>query len=117
MTVIIPIAAVAPAATLAGPLDEFNTWLDQWGTALQAVGVTILGICAVVVGIQICTKALASDNAQAGTRQSISKLFVIALGGIVIGAALVLVPMVVNIGKKSGTTTAPADPPAATAPA
>ena len=101
---------------LAGPLDQVNTWVSQWGTGAQILGGTILGICAIVVGIQIGTKAVANDNAS-GTRQGISKLTQVILAGIVIGAALLLVPMIVNIGKGSGTP-APAEPAAApTAPA
>src|SRR6476659_7918172 len=108
--------AAETAANLAGPLDQVNTWVGQWGTGAQILGATILGICAIIVGIQIGTKSVASEGSSGtGTRQSISKLFQIALAGVVIGAALLLVPMLVNIGKGSGTP-APAEPaPAATA--
>lgn len=106
----------AGALVLAGPLDQINTWVGQWGTGAQILGGTILGICAVIVGIQIGTKSVVSEGGSgSGTRQSISKLFQIALAGVVVGAALLLVPMLVNIGKGSGTP-APAEP-AATAPA
>lgn len=98
---------------LAGPLDQVNAWVAQWGSAAQILGGTILGICMVVVGIQIGAKAMASDNASSGTRQGISKLTVLALSGIVIGSALLVVPMLINIGKNSGTTPAPAEPAAA----
>ena len=113
------LSSVRPVAlNLAGPLDQVNTWVSQWGTGAQILGGTILGICAIIVGIQIGTKSVVSEGSSGtGTRQSISKLFQIALAGVVIGAALLLVPMLVNIGKGSGTP-APAEPAAApTAPA
>ena len=109
--------SAAAAVILAGPLDQINTWVGQWGTGAQILGGTILGICAIIVGIQIGTKSVVNEGGSGtGTRQSISKLFQIALAGVVIGAALLLVPMLVNIGKGSGTP-APAEPTAATAPA
>lgn len=107
-------APVETGVNLAGPLDQINTWVSQWGTGAQILGATILGICAIIVGIQIGTKSVVSEGSSGtGTRQSISKLFQIALAGVVIGAALLLVPMIVNIGKGSGTPT-PAEPVAAT---
>ncbi|HEY5880983.1 MAG TPA: hypothetical protein VIU11_18870 [Nakamurella sp.] len=114
-TTLAAVSAVSTEAvtsvTLAGPLDEVNTWLGQWGSSFQILGATILGICAIFVGIKLGAKSVASSGPSSGTRESLGALFQLAIAGIIIGAALLLVPMLINIGKGSGTP-APAAPAA-----
>jgi len=104
-------AARVTAVNLAGPLDQINTWLGQWGSSFQIVGATVLGICAIFVGIKLGAKSVVSNGPNSGTRESLGSLFQLAIAGIIIGAALLLVPMLINIGKGSGTP-APAAPTA-----
>jgi len=107
----------APANTgyLAGPLDQINAWVAQWGTSLQILGGTILAICMVLVGIKLGAKSVASggSGANTGHREAFGAIFGLAIAGILIGAALIVVPLLIGIGSNSGTTPAPA--PAATA--
>ena len=109
---------VRPSATttyLAGPLDQVNTWVTQWGTSLQILGGTILAICMVLVGIKMGAKSVASNGASTGHREAVGAIFGLAIAGVLIGAALIIVPLFVGVGSNSGTTPAPAPPPAATA--
>ena len=108
-------AASANAVYLAGPLDQINAWVAQWGTSLQILGGTILAICMVLVGIKLGAKSVASggSGANTGHREAFGAIFGLAIAGILIGAALIVVPLLIGIGSNSGTTPAPA--PAATA--
>lgn len=119
------IITTAPAATtgltsvnttyMAGPLDQINTWVAQWGTSLQVLGGTILAICMVLVGIKLGAKSVAG-NGSSGHREAFGAIFGLAIAGVLIGAALIIVPMLVGIGTNSGTTPAqpaPAEPTAA----
>ena|ERR1700712_481547 len=104
-----------PAVTtyLAGPLDQVNTWVSQWGTALQVLGIAILGICMVLVGIKLGTKAVVSSGgANTGNREAVGAIFTLLVAGILVGAALIIVPIFVSVGTNSGTTPAPAQPAA-----
>jgi hypothetical protein len=108
-------AASANTVYLAGPLDQINAWVAQWGTSLQILGGTILAICMVLVGIKLGAKSVASggSGANTGHREAFGAIFGLAIAGILIGAALIVVPLLIGIGSNSGTTPAPA--PAATA--
>ena len=71
MTIITASAAltgVVSASTtyLAGPLDQVNAWVTQWGTSLQLLGGTVLAICMVLVGIKLGAKSVASSGANTG---------------------------------------------------
>ena len=103
-------AASANTVYLAGPLDQINAWVAQWGTSLQILGGTILAICMVLVGIKLGAKSVASggSGANTGHREAFG-----AIAGVLIGAALIVVPLLIGVGSNSGTTPAPA--PAATA--
>lgn len=117
------IITTAPATTtgltpgnttyLAGPLDQVNTWVSQWGTSLQVLGGIILAICMVLVGIKLGAKSVASNGASTGHREAIGAIFALMIAAVLIGAALIVVPMLIGIGSNSGTTPAPA-PAAAT---
>jgi len=103
----------APAMTtyLAGPLDQVNAWVSQWGTALQVLGIAILGICMVLVGIKLGTKAVVSSGgANTGNREAVGAIFTLLVAGILVGAALIIVPIFVSVGSNSGSTPAPAQP-------
>lgn len=105
--------ASANTTYLAGPLDQVNTWVSQWGTSLQILGGTILAICMVLVGIKLGAKSVASSGASTGHREAVGAIFGLAIAGVLIGAALIVVPILIGIGSNSGTTPAPA-PAAAT---
>jgi len=103
----------APATTtyLAGPLDQVNAWVSQWGTALQVLGIAILGICMVLVGIKLGTKAVVSNGgANTGNREAVGAIFTLLVAGILVGAALIIVPIFVGVGSSSGSTPAPVAP-------
>ena len=97
----------------AAPLDQVNAWVSQWGTSLQVLGGTILAICMVLVGIKLGAKSVASNGASTGHRETIGAIFGLVIAGVLIGAALIIVPLFVGVGSNSGTTPPPA--PAATA--
>ena len=97
----------------AAPLDQVNAWVSQWGTSLQVLGGTILAICMVLVGIKLGAKSVASNGASTGHREAVGAIFGLLISGVLIGAALIIVPLFVGVGSNSGTTPAPA-PPAAT---
>ena len=103
-------AADSTTTFLAGPLDGVNAWMGQWGTALQVLGGTVLAICMVLVGIKLGAKTVAGGNSGAGGghREAVGSIFGLAIAGVLIGAALIIVPILVGIGANSGTT-----PPAA----
>jgi len=100
----------APGNTtyLAGPLDQVNTWVSQWGTSLQVLGGIILAICMVLVGIKLGAKSVASNGSSTGHREAIGAIFALVIAAVLIGAALIVVPMLIGIGSNSGTTPAPA---------
>jgi len=102
----------ATTTYLAGPLDQVNAWVSQWGTSLQILGGTILAICMVLVGIKLGAKSVASNGASTGHREAVGAIFGLLIAGVLIGAALIVVPLFVGVGSNSGTTPAPA--PAAT---
>jgi hypothetical protein len=107
-------ASSASTVYLAGPLDQVNTWVSQWGTSLQILGGTILAICMVLVGIKLGAKSVASNGASTGHREAVGAIFGLAIAGILIGAALIVVPLLIGVGSSSGTTPPPATgPPAA----
>ena len=118
MTIIAQSAAVtvrssATTTYLAGPLDQVNAWVSQWGTSLQILGASVLAICVVLVGIKLGAKSVASNGASTGHREAIGAIFDLLIAGVLIGAALIIVPLFVGVGSNSGTTPAPA-PPAVT---
>ena len=120
MTIITASAAltgVVSASTtyLAGPLDQVNAWVTQWGTSLQLLGGTVLAICMVLVGIKLGAKSVASSGANTGHREAVGAIFGLAIAGVLIGAALIIVPLFVGVGANSGTTTPVPAAPAATA--
>ena len=100
----------------AAPLDQVNTWVAQWGTSLQLLGGVILGICMVLVGIKLGAKSVASSGANTGHREAVGAIFGLAIAGVLIGAALIIVPLFVGVGANSGTTPAPAAPAATAGP-
>ena len=120
MTIITKSAALtgrlsATTTYIAGPLDQVNAWVSQWGTSLQLLGGVILGICMVLVGIKLGAKSVASQGAAStGHRETIGSIFGLVIAAVLVGAALIIVPLFVGVGANSGTTPAPA-PPAATA--
>ena len=97
----------------AAPLDAVNAWVAQWGTSLQLLGGTILAICMVLVGIKLGAKSVAGNGASTGHREAVGAIFGLLIAGVLIGAALIVVPILIGVGSNSGTTPAPA-PPAAT---
>jgi len=99
----------------AAPLDQVNTWVSQWGTSLQVLGGTILAICMVLVGIKLGAKSVASNGASTGHREAVGAIFGLVIAGVLIGAALIIVPLFVGVGSNSGTTPPAAPAPAATA--
>ena len=105
--------ASANTTYLAAPLDQVNTWVAQWGASLQVLGGTVLAICMVLVGIKLGAKSVASQGASTGHREAIGSIVGLVIAGVLIGAALIIVPLFVGVGSNSGTTPAPA-PPAAT---
>ena len=100
--------ASATTANLAGPLDQINTWVSQWGTSLQILGGTILAICMVLVGIKLGAKSVAGNGSSTGHREAIGAIFGLLIAGVLIGAALIIVPMFIGVGSNSGTAPAPA---------
>ena len=98
----------ATTTYLAGPLDQVNAWVSQWGTSLQILGGTILAICMVLVGIKLGAKSVASNGASTGHREAVGAIFGLVIAGVLIGAALIIVPLFVGVGSNSGTTPAPA---------
>ena len=120
MTIIAQSAAVtgrssATTTYLAGPLDQVNAWVAQWGTSLQILGASVLAICVVLVGIKLGAKSVASQGASTGHREAIGSIVGLVIAGVLIGAALIIVPLFVGVGSNSGTTPPPAPAPAATA--
>jgi len=121
MTIITKSAALtgrlsATTTYIAGPLDQVNAWVSQWGTSLQLLGGVILGICMVLVGIKLGAKSVASSGANTGHREAVGAIFGLAIAGVLIGAALIIVPLFVGVGANSGTTPAPAAPAATAGP-
>ena len=100
--------ASASTTYLAGPLDQVNTWVAQWGTSLQILGGTILAICMVLVGIKLGAKSVAGSGASTGHREAVGAIFGLLIAGVLIGAALIIVPLFIGVGSNSGTTPAPA---------
>ena len=108
-------AGPAPADTamyLAGPLDGVNAWVSQWGTALQVLGGTLLAICMILVGIKLGAKSVASSGPNTGQREAVGAIFGLLIAGVLIGAALIIVPIFISVGSNSGST--PTAPPAVT---
>ncbi len=102
-------ASSASTVYLAGPLDQVNAWVSQWGTSLQILGGTILAICMVLVGIKLGAKSVAGGSgAGTGHREAVGAIFGLAIAGILIGAALIVVPLLIGDGSSSGTTAPPA---------
>ena len=99
----------------AAPLDQVNAWVAQWGTSLQVLGGTILAICMVLVGIKLGAKSVASNGASTGHREAVGAIFGLVIAGVLVGAALIIVPLFVGVGSNSGTTPPAAPAPAATA--
>ena len=99
----------------AAPLDQVNAWVSQWGTSLQVLGGTILAICMVLVGIKLGAKSVASNGASTGHREAVGAIFGLVIAGVLIGAALIIVPLFVGVGSNSGTTPPATPAPAATA--
>ena len=99
----------------AAPLDQVNIWVSQWGTSLQVLGGTILAICMVLVGIKLGAKSVASNGASTGHREAVGAIFGLVIAGVLIGAALIIVPLFVGVGSNSGTTPPAPPAPAATA--
>jgi hypothetical protein len=97
--------ASAGTTHLAGPLDQVNAWVSQWGTSLQVLGGIVLAICMVLVGIKLGAKSVVGSGGSTGHREAIGAIFGLVIAGILIGAALIVVPMLVGIGSNSGTTT------------
>ena len=112
------LTGVVSASTtyLAGPLDQVNAWVTQWGTSLQLLGGTVLAICMVLVGIKLGAKSVASSGANTGHREAVGAIFGLLIAGVLIGAALIIVPLFVGVGANSGTTPAPAAPAATAGP-
>ena len=89
----------AVATYLAGPLDAVNTWMSQWGTALQVLGGTVLAICMVLVGIKLGAKTVTGGPAGGGGHpEAVGSIFGLAVAGVLIGAALVIVPILIGVG-------------------
>ena len=99
----------------AAPLDQVNAWVSQWGTSLQILGGTIIAICMVLVGIKLGAKSVASTGASTGHREAVGAIFGLLIAGVLVGAALIIVPLLVGVGSNSGTTPPAAPAPAATA--
>ena len=114
MTIITKSAALtgrlsATTTYIAGPLDQVNAWVSQWGTSLQILGASVLAICMVLVGIKLGAKSVASQGAgSTGHRETIGSIFGLVIAAVLVGAALIIVPLFVGVGSNSGTTPAPA---------
>ena len=107
-------AAGSTTVYLAGPLDAVNAWMSQWGTSLQVTGGIILAICMVLVGIKLGAKTVVSNGTSSGSgnREAVGAIFGLAIAGVLIGAAMIVVPLLVSMGSNSGTPTAPPAPAA-----
>ena len=117
MTIIAQSAAVtgrssATTTYLAGPLDQVNAWVAQWGTSLQILGASVLAICVVLVGIKLGAKSVASTGASTGHREAIGSIVGLVIAGVLIGAALIIVPIFIGVGSNSGTAPPPPAPAA-----
>ena len=97
----------ATTTYLAGPLDQVNSWVAQWGTSLQILGASVLAICVVLVGIKLGAKSVASQGASTGHREAIGSIVGLVIAGVLIGAALIIVPLFVGVGSNSGITPPP----------
>lgn len=85
-------------------LDPIRNFIQPWVPALQVLGGVILAGCLVVVGTKAGVGAAASSantNASSGIRGTLGSVGLIALGGLLIGVALIATPIFINIGKSS----------------
>lgn len=97
---------------LAGPLDQITEWVTEWGTALKLLGGAVLVICMVLVGIKLGAKSVTNGGAGANTgqREALGAIFGLLIAGVLIGGALIIVPLFIGVGENSGATLEP--PPA-----
>lgn len=101
-------------------LDPIRTWITPWVPALQALGAVFIAGCLVIIGMRAGAASAASNHSggsggSSGLRNTLGSVGLLAIAGILIGAALILAPLFINIGSGSNTTPAPA--PAAADPA
>ena len=80
---------------------------------MQILGASVLAICVVLVGIKLGAKSVASQGTSTGHREAIGSIVGLVIAGVLIGAALIIVPIFIGVGSNSGTTP-PAPAPAAT---
>lgn len=98
------------AILLAGPLDPILNWMQQWQSQFQLGGIIILACAAILLGVKTGTKSAVSSNNN-GMRDTLSSASGVAIGAIIVGAALFLIPLMAKAGQDSGTTPAPTPPP------
>ena len=93
-------------------LDPIRNWISPWVPALQVLGGVFIAGCLVVIGMRAGAASAASNHGggsgSSGLRNTLGSVGLLALGGIIIGAALVLAPLFIDTGTKSNTTPAPA---------
>lgn len=85
------------------PLDQVKTFLEPWATGLIAVGVVFLGACGTVIGMKIGARAASAKRGEGGQRESLGAVAGLALAGVVIGAAVIVVGLAVKVGQNAGT--------------
>lgn len=95
---------------VAGPLDPVLNWMQQWQSQFQLGGIIILACAAVFLGVKTGTKSAVSNNNN-GMRDTVSSATGVVIGAVIVGAALILIPLLAQVGKDSGTTPAPTPAP------
>ena len=94
-------------------LDPIRTWITPWVPALQLLGGVFIAGCLVIIGMRAGAASAASNHSgsssgTSGLRNTLGSVGLLALGGILIGAALILAPLFINTGSGSNTTPVPA---------
>ena len=93
-------------------LDPIRNWITPWVPALQVIGGVFIAGCLVVIGMRAGAASAASSHGSgtgsSGLRNTLGSVGLLAIAGIIIGAALILAPLFITIGSGSNTTPAPA---------
>lgn len=90
-------------------LTGITDWISQWGPQLQILGGIILGLAAIVLGTRSGAKsAVSGGSGGSNTRETFSSLLGLLIGALIVGAALIVVPMLIEAGSSSGNVPPPA---------
>ena len=85
------------------PLDPVLKFLEPWSNGLLAVGVIFLGGCGTFIGMKIGVRSAAAKRGESGHRESLGAVFGLALAGLVMGGAAIVVALAVKLGQGAGT--------------